>query len=73
MSGDMPPNAIFNDHFGWSLNRFETCIRCGGDKRELSGHPNDPHPRDCGPCLACLGEGVIEVETEPCDLEDTYG
>lgn len=50
--------------------RFIICETCGGEGRELCGHPNDPHPRDCGPCPACEGERVIEIEVEPVTLED---
>lgn len=33
------------------------CLQCGGEGRHLSGHPNDPHPIDNGPCRACDGTG----------------
>ncbi|MDB5612098.1 MAG: hypothetical protein JWP25_8998 [Bradyrhizobium sp.] len=37
-----------------------TCEACGGEGRDLRGHPNDPHPKDYGPCLACGGTGQID-------------
>ena len=36
-----------------------TCPSCGGEGRELHGHPNDPHPKDYGPCEKCHGEGRV--------------
>lgn len=40
------------------------CRACGGEGRVLKGHPNDPHPRDCGPCPTCDGTGIELAETE---------
>lgn len=58
--------------------RFITCEHCGGEGRIFVGHPNDPHPRDAGPCLVCDGEcveeiGVEEIGVEPIELEDLEG
>jgi hypothetical protein len=47
-----------------------TCERCGGEGRIFSGHPNDPHPRDEGPCPVCDGECVVEIECEPIEMDD---
>ena len=38
------------------------CEACGSEGRIYRGHPNDPHPRDCGPCPECGGTGEIEGE-----------
>lgn len=50
--------------------RTITCPDCGGEGRELRGHPNDPDPRDCGRCEACNGERVIEIEVQPIEMGD---
>jgi hypothetical protein len=39
------------------------CERCSGEGRDLRGHPNDPHPRDVGPCPACEGDGRARPAT----------
>lgn len=48
---------------------FVNCEACGGEGRRYAGHPNDPHPRDLGPCEVCRGEGVAEIESEPAGIE----
>lgn len=50
--------------------RIITCEHCGGEGRLLRGHPNDPHPTDCGPCKACDGTGREVIETEPVEMDD---
>lgn len=50
--------------------RFINCEACGSEGREFDGHPNDPHPRDCGPCHVCGGECVVEIDAEPITMED---
>ena len=45
------------DHY--RRERLVTCPSCGGEGRELHGHPNDPHPKDYGPCEKCHGEGRV--------------
>lgn len=50
--------------------RFINCEYCGTEGRIFRGHPNDPHPRDAGPCPVCDGEGVVETEVEPVEMED---
>lgn len=49
---------------------FIQCPSCLGEGREFQGHPNDPDPRDGGPCWTCNGERVVEVETQPITMED---
>lgn len=41
------------------------CEACSGEGRDLRGHPNDPYPKDCGPCEACGGLGYVESAPEP--------
>jgi hypothetical protein len=50
--------------------RFVLCEWCGSEGRLYSGHGNDPHPHDDGPCPACKGTGLEEVAVEPITLED---
>ena len=45
------------DHY--RREHLVTCPSCGGEGRELHGHPNDPHPKDYGPCEKCHGEGRV--------------
>lgn len=53
--------------------RFITCEHCRGEGRIFVGHPNDPHPRDSGPCPVCNGECLEEIGVEPIELEDLEG
>lgn len=50
--------------------RLVLCEHCGSEGRIYSGHPNDPYPRDEGPCSVCEGTGMELVEVEPITLED---
>lgn len=50
--------------------RFVQCTNCGGEGRVYSGHPNDPHPGDCGECPICKGVGMEEIPVEPITLDD---
>lgn len=50
--------------------RVWPCQWCGSEGRIYSGHPNDPNPRDEGPCEACEGTGGEIIETEPIEMED---
>jgi hypothetical protein len=50
--------------------RIVPCEHCGSEGRIYEGYGNDPHPRDCGPCLVCEGTGGEIIETEPITLED---
>ncbi len=34
-----------------------TCEACQGEGRHYAGDPNDPWPRDLGPCEECEGRG----------------
>jgi hypothetical protein len=43
------------------LRATECCPACGGEGRDLRGHPNDPHPKDYGICPVCAGQRSIEV------------
>lgn len=45
--------------------RIVLCEACGSEGRVLTGHPNDPHPHDAGPCPHCNGAGLAVIETEP--------
>jgi hypothetical protein len=47
------------------------CEACGSEGRRYSGHPNDPHPRDEGPCSECGGTGELLVPSEPAEEEWT--
>ncbi len=53
--------------------RILPCEACGSEGRIYSGHPNDPHPRDEGPCPWCEGTGGEIIETEPVTLDDLKG
>jgi hypothetical protein len=44
--------------------RERECEVCGGEGRELRGHPNDPHPKDIGPCPACDGTGRVTLDLQ---------
>jgi DnaJ-class molecular chaperone len=49
------------------------CPVCDGTGRAWSGsHPNDPSPRDAGPCCECHGSGRVEVELTLVDEEDLF-
>lgn len=50
--------------------RIILCEHCGSEGRIYSGHPNDPNPRDEGPCQVCHGTGSEIIETEPIEIED---
>lgn len=50
--------------------RIVPCEACSTEGRILRGHPNDPNPEDCGPCLYCEGTGGEIIETEPIEMED---
>lgn len=50
--------------------RIIGCEHCGTEGRIYSGHPNDPHPRDCGPCPVCDGECSVVIEVEPIEMEE---
>jgi hypothetical protein len=39
-----------------------TCPSCAGEGRDLRGHPNDPDPKDYGPCDVCGGTGRVAPE-----------
>ena len=49
--------------------RFINCEACGTEGRLLTndGGPDDV---DHGPCPACNGARVVEIEVEPVTLED---
>jgi hypothetical protein len=53
-----------------SDHRIVLCEVCGSEGRILTGHPNDPYPRDGGPCPACEGTGLEVIEVEPITEED---
>ena len=44
----VPPQVVLED--------VECCPACGGEGRDLRGHPNDPHPKDYGICPVCAGQ-----------------
>lgn len=50
--------------------RLVLCDHCGSEGRLYHGHPNDPNPRDVGPCPVCEGTGMMLVETEPLTMEE---
>lgn len=50
--------------------RIMPCQICGSEGRRFSGHPNDPDPKDEGPCSACEGTGSEIVEVSPIQMED---
>jgi hypothetical protein len=50
--------------------QFILCEACGSEGRIYSGHPNDPHPRDEGPCPVCEGTGRAEIPVESITLDD---
>lgn len=50
--------------------RIVLCDACGSEGRIYCGHPNDPNPRDCGPCTECDGTGEALVKVLPCDDTD---
>jgi hypothetical protein len=41
--------------------RMRNCPICGGEGRKLAGHPNNPEPRDQGPCDYCHGKAQIRI------------
>lgn len=49
--------------------RFVTCEYCDGEGRKYFGHPNDPEPMS-STCPVCQGATVVEIETEPVEMED---
>jgi hypothetical protein len=50
--------------------RIELCEYCGSEGRIYRGHPNDPEPRDDGPCPVCEGKCEVEIWTLPIEMED---
>jgi hypothetical protein len=44
-------------------NHMRNCPICGGEGRKLTGHPNDPEPRDEGPCDYCEGKAQLRITT----------
>ncbi len=50
--------------------RFINCEHCGTEGRIYVGRPNDPNPRDDGPCPVCNGECAVEIEVEPVTMDD---
>lgn len=50
--------------------RIIPCEYCGSEGRILRGHPNDPYPRDCGPCPVCEGTGSEVIEVEPLTMDE---
>lgn len=50
--------------------RLVPCQVCGSEGRLFSGHPNDPNPKDEGPCLACEGTGNEIVDVLPIEEDD---
>jgi len=50
--------------------RIVPCEACGTEGRIYRGHPNDPHPRDAGPCPVCEGTGSEVIETWPIEMDD---
>lgn len=52
--------------------RMVLCEACGGEGRIYSGHPNNPHPREIGPCPTCEGTGLQIVEVFPISLPSTH-
>ena len=50
--------------------RIVPCETCGTEGRIYRGHPNDPNPRDDGPCPACEETGGEIIEVQPIELED---
>lgn len=63
--------AGFADDPAMNENRIP-CERCQSEGRIYRGHPNDPNPRDEGPCPVCEGTGGELVETQPVTMEDLY-
>lgn len=52
--------------------RFVPCEACGGEGRLLKSRygGNDPDVWDAGPCPVCEGDGRMEVEVEPIEMDD---
>ena len=51
--------------------RFVLCEVCGSEGRIYRQHVVNPYDEvDCGECPECSGTGMMEVETQPVELDD---
>lgn len=64
-------NELFHDLSVEQEQRFVNCEVCQTEGRIYTSN-GGPDEIDNGPCPACEGECVVEVETQPVDLEDFH-